>query len=325
MDFLNKLYESNYFGIGLFAVISFLVVTFLVVLFFGKKDEKKRKLEATNNINMNMNEENTFKETSVAAPLEMPVPPVESVTPIAPIATPITEESMPTLNVEPVSPVSPLNFESTPVAPVAPINYEEPTDFVENLNIEEPAPIETITPVMEPVVTPIAPVVEELTVEEPKTIEEPVRPIQPTIMEPIKIEIPEKPIIENSAIEMPTPIIEEEPKPIIEEEVTPIIIEEPTISETYYRPVETPVIEEPEIKVPNIDFDALASSISKELDELEKKSNGLEEVNVTPIREVTNSRPTNTFSSVYVTEPASPVNKEMDMPKKIDLPTMKNE
>ena len=27
MDFLNKLYESNYFGIGLFAVIAFLVVT----------------------------------------------------------------------------------------------------------------------------------------------------------------------------------------------------------------------------------------------------------------------------------------------------------
>ena len=44
MDFLDKLYSSNYFGIGLFAVIAFLVVTFLVVLFFGKKDEKKRKL-----------------------------------------------------------------------------------------------------------------------------------------------------------------------------------------------------------------------------------------------------------------------------------------
>ena len=50
MDFLNKLYESNYFGIGLFAVIAFLVVTFLIVLFFGKKDEKKRKLEATQKI-----------------------------------------------------------------------------------------------------------------------------------------------------------------------------------------------------------------------------------------------------------------------------------
>ena len=37
MDFLDKLYSSNYFGIGLFAVIAFLVVTFMVVLFFGKK------------------------------------------------------------------------------------------------------------------------------------------------------------------------------------------------------------------------------------------------------------------------------------------------
>ena len=42
MNFLDKLYESNYFGIGLFAVISFLVVTFLIVLFFGKRDEKRR-------------------------------------------------------------------------------------------------------------------------------------------------------------------------------------------------------------------------------------------------------------------------------------------
>ena len=55
MDFLNKLYESNYFGIGLFAVISFLVVTFLVVLFFGKKDEKKRKLEETNSLKIENN------------------------------------------------------------------------------------------------------------------------------------------------------------------------------------------------------------------------------------------------------------------------------
>ena len=52
MNFLDKLYESNYFGIGLFAVISFLVVTFLIVLFFGKRDEKRR-LESTKELQKN--------------------------------------------------------------------------------------------------------------------------------------------------------------------------------------------------------------------------------------------------------------------------------
>lgn len=42
MEFLNKLYSNEYFGIGLFIVISILAFTFLVVLFFGKKDEKAR-------------------------------------------------------------------------------------------------------------------------------------------------------------------------------------------------------------------------------------------------------------------------------------------
>ena len=44
MEFLYKLYSNNYFGIGLFIVITVLAFSFLVILFFGKKDEKKRKL-----------------------------------------------------------------------------------------------------------------------------------------------------------------------------------------------------------------------------------------------------------------------------------------
>ena len=71
MNFLDKLYESNYFGIGLFAVISFLVVTFLIVLFFGKRDEKRR-LESTKEL-QKKDVENTFKETSEPVSLETPV------------------------------------------------------------------------------------------------------------------------------------------------------------------------------------------------------------------------------------------------------------
>ncbi len=43
MEFLYKLYSNEYFGIGLFIVISILAFSFLVILFFGKKDEKARK------------------------------------------------------------------------------------------------------------------------------------------------------------------------------------------------------------------------------------------------------------------------------------------
>lgn len=42
MEFLYKLYSNNYFGIGLFIVITILAFAFLVILFFGKKDEKAR-------------------------------------------------------------------------------------------------------------------------------------------------------------------------------------------------------------------------------------------------------------------------------------------
>ena len=43
MDFLESLYSIENFGIYLFIIIGILVVLFLVVLFFGRKDQKKRK------------------------------------------------------------------------------------------------------------------------------------------------------------------------------------------------------------------------------------------------------------------------------------------
>jgi len=44
MGFLESLYEIENFGIYLFVVIGVLVVLFLMVLFFGKRDQKQRKL-----------------------------------------------------------------------------------------------------------------------------------------------------------------------------------------------------------------------------------------------------------------------------------------
>ncbi len=43
MDFLQKLYSDENFGIYLVAVIAVLVILFFIVLFFGKKDEAKSK------------------------------------------------------------------------------------------------------------------------------------------------------------------------------------------------------------------------------------------------------------------------------------------
>lgn len=107
MDFLNKLYGNENFGIILFVVVSILVLAFLIVLFFGKKDQKVRKLaeEETNQNNNNNIEnniisnnieepksENLFQEMNSQVTLEVPVNPVQNIQEpletIAPINTP---------------------------------------------------------------------------------------------------------------------------------------------------------------------------------------------------------------------------------------------
>lgn len=301
MDFLNKLYESNYFGIGLFAVIAFLVVTFLIVLFFGKKDEKKRKLEATQKLAA----DNTFKETTESTPVEIPANP-EPVEPINLEANSIVEPVVMTPNEPLVKPVEPV----TPIMPTPPINQEpinpikEEDNFVDNLSIEEPVRPVIDTPKVEPIITPVAPIIKDEPVVEP--------PIK--VVEPTKIEIPKETI---------TPV-----EPIIKEEEPKLEINEEPVINTYYKPVEKSK-EVEEVKVPNIDFDSLAKSISKELDELENNSRKYEEIKVTPMSEVTKATTTRqpeTFSSVYVGTPAKEMPKEeMELPKRIDLPARKSE
>ena len=315
MDFLDKLYSSNYFGIGLFAVIAFLVVTFLIVLFFGKKDEKKRKLEATQNIST----ENSFKETSTPTPVEIPKDP-EPVAPINLESEPVKEENSQSIPLEPVTPVM-------PVPPVAPIKLEENdnNEYVENLTIEEPkkevevpvTPIIGETPKVDPVApaTPIINEVPKADVVTPIIHEEP--RVTPTPVEPTKIEIPQRPV--EPIIKPVEPIIkEEEPKLQINEE--------PEIN-TYYKPAEKVQPETETIKVPNIDFDSLAKSISKELDELENDSKKYDEIKVTPIHEITKEEPEKreVFSSVYVKEEPKVMKEEkIELPKKIELPTRKD-
>lgn len=58
MEFLYRLYSNDYFGIGLFVVITVLAFSFLIILFFGKKDEKKRVKQELENANNEVNSEN---------------------------------------------------------------------------------------------------------------------------------------------------------------------------------------------------------------------------------------------------------------------------
>jgi len=298
MDFLNKLYESNYFGIGLFTVICFLVVTFLIVLFFGKKDEKKRKLEETMKLNSVSEAEDTFSETTPVAPVEVPVAPVE---PVAPI-----EE-------------------------VAPVIFEKPVEvpvnrFQSSSSIEEPAASINETPSISPIIEPV----HVTPFEQVNRVSEPVAPVletpTPVIDRAVTNEMnynPEPKVLEPMHFNIPVePVIKEEPKTIITpnySEKAPII-EEPVVQSTYYRPVEKPVVEE--VKVPDIDFDAIAKSISKELDELENANKN----KPVEVSSRTNNSNINQFSSVYVSEPVKKVtNDVIDLPQKIDLPVRKGD
>lgn len=350
MDFLNKLYESNYFGIGLFAVISFLVVAFLIVLFFGKKDEKKRKMENLNISTPESNSDDTFKETTPLTPIEVPTSTTDFVAPVAPINYDTPSEPTTTISANNIGQPQNIDLAPTLDAPVAPVNplpsvnpvvepvnivtptrvtpiVEEPITPIINQEVEPIKPIieEPVVPIIsEPVINPVTPTISEPTFNNaaptinPVTVE-PTRysiPNEPKVMEPIKITIPEEPSRVSPIIE---PVISETSNSIPNyEEPTPII-EEPVINETYYKPVEK--VELSNINVPNIDFDAIAKSISKELDELENTTTA-NTPKIEPVRRPT----TNQFSSVYVQNGPKPTPPEnMEMPKKIDLPTKKDE
>lgn len=111
MEFLYRLYSNNYFGIGLFIVITVLAFAFLIILFFGKKDEKARMEQAK----LEENKEQT-------------IPVSESIKPVEELKT----ESLETMSLEDVPSES---LESEPETEI-----EEPTFTapVEENRMEEP-------------------------------------------------------------------------------------------------------------------------------------------------------------------------------------------
>lgn len=69
MDLLNKLYSYEYFGLYLIISIIVLVILFIIILFFGKKDQKVREIEATKKLQQINND--AFKEESEIKKVEV--------------------------------------------------------------------------------------------------------------------------------------------------------------------------------------------------------------------------------------------------------------
>ncbi len=75
MDFLSKIYGSEYFGAALVVIIIILIVLFILFLVLGKKDEKKRNLEKTQSMdkdNINAMVEVNKEPTALEVPAQEP-------------------------------------------------------------------------------------------------------------------------------------------------------------------------------------------------------------------------------------------------------------
>ncbi len=93
-EFLNTIYSYEYFGFYLIMAIIVLVILFLVILFFGKKDQKNREIEATKKLEQ-LNT-NAFKEEPIEEKLEINEPNKE--TNLEDTIVVPNMENMPTLN-----------------------------------------------------------------------------------------------------------------------------------------------------------------------------------------------------------------------------------
>ncbi len=149
MEFLEKLYSNENFGLYLVITIAILVVLFFIVLFMGKSDEKKTKAL-----------KNKKEEVTASEDIPLPVQPVQnSATPIPikpigennssgeamVIGSPVVSEvSIPT-PVEPISNIEPAFKEVTNEVPVevpAEVNQEVTQNVVLNEDVNDVKEVE---------------------------------------------------------------------------------------------------------------------------------------------------------------------------------------
>lgn len=228
MDFLNQLYSNDNFGIILFAFISILVLAFLIVLFFGKKDQKERRLMETNNNNdnpFNINSEVAFGQNAPGTMLEinpsnanynnnMSWKQMENT-----IAVPINNMAQQQINPQneighmPQPPKTDFDFDalaasiSKELESIGVDTNDESSAFDENKTLVNipPIPLNESTPIIEePVIPPVMnqnPVVFNSPIQE-QPIQ--VSPIPPQSQEPLIRETPISPIEEKMPLPNPS-------------------------------------------------------------------------------------------------------------------------
>ena len=149
----EKLYSNEYFGIGLFIVVTILAFSFLIILFFGKKDQKNREneeqkdLNKINNVqseitidNMDLTSDKTSPDNSMEIQVEEK--PIEDVkNDFNPFANTITfDEREMSNNLEDQKSVANLEMNDQPLSM---LNFEETNDLdifnpINTVNEEKP-------------------------------------------------------------------------------------------------------------------------------------------------------------------------------------------
>lgn len=233
MGFLEKMFAYEYFGTILFSVIAILIVLFFVILYFGKNDEKVRKIEETRKLELaNINAFAEQKEKSVELNAEENIIPKEEQNEIA--EENLVEDKFEDLKTE---------INSSFNAPVKD-NVLDTKDMLTQR-------IASFTPVLDPI--------------EPEPI------IIPESKKNIDLSIPKDDKMPESSFRV-----------------------EPTLTKDY----------------PKFNFEELANSISKELEDIDRLSKKVVEephnfeieanIPITPISELTKKDNKPVFSSVFV-------------------------
>lgn len=281
MEFLYKLYSNNYFGIGLFIVITILAFAFLVILFFGKRDEKARIAEEKE-LEKKTNVENTeVKE-------EVPNDTLEAITlneePSLETEEIIKEEEVPLT--ETTEDTSILEQESTIEVPILDTQEEE-LPYYEETAKEEMDPFVTSNIVLN---------TDYIMDEEPK-IED----------------INQEDLSRTSDIYNLNSLIQEEELPNNEEEtIDDVLNKYDAIEETI---LEEPIIETPEETITPVREENEVDVFAKTEDYTKKASTPFSSVYLTKEEAETPKE-----EVVEEPKPVMPSRTAFELPKRVDLP-----
>lgn len=256
-EFLNKLYSYEYFEIYLIISIIVLVILFFVVLFCGKKDKKKREIEATKKL-QKINEEDAFKEDNVFEKVETNN--IDNKLENDTIIVPTIEDINTTYNNDSLNEVNIFSTSNNDIPePVLP--SEEPSNLDITLPVESPSSNEIVTDNND------IKIVDNFSnlVEEPK-IEEKVDILN---TKPIFEKVEEKPFnfdefFDDKGVQQnETEIIKPEPiedvdvpvfnfEEVVKEETKKEepIIKEPQIFSSVYVPPKKEEVKEPKVEIP---------------------------------------------------------------------------